>query len=83
MYIFNGRKSPGDSHMRGLPANDRAPTIEENTEISSISRHLYLTNEVLNSLGQNWDSACKKIIDESVGYGQKCKELKNIRTLNR
>ncbi len=47
------------------------------------SENLYLTNEVLESLGYDWNSASKKIVDESDNYGQKSNELKAVMNIDR
>lgn len=47
------------------------------------SENLYLTDEILKELGHDWDSACKRVIQESDKYGQKSEELKKIETWDR
>jgi len=47
------------------------------------SENLYLTDEILSSLGLNWDTACEKVIQQSGNYGEKSEELKKIKSWNR
>jgi len=42
------------------------------------SENLYLTNEVLLSIGLDWRLACEKIINESSRFGGKSEQLRNI-----
>ncbi len=47
------------------------------------SENLYLTDEVLQALGYNWNSATQKVIHESNNFGEKSEYLKTINLWNR
>ncbi len=47
------------------------------------SENLYISDEVLDSLGTNWTNACEAIVDAADQYGDKAALLKTARTWDR
>jgi|APSaa5957512535_1039671.scaffolds.fasta_scaffold27089_5 hypothetical protein len=65
---------------------DKNKKFHETNHIKSIklncheSENLYITNEILHSLGHTWESACDLVIGESSKFGQKSEKLNSIKS---
>lgn len=92
--VFSALREDGASESGfALIDNDKGkPVADVNTPQDHIryiqlscheSENLYLTDEVLNLLGTDWNSAAAKIVAEADGYGQKAPKLKTALTWDR
>jgi predicted ATPase len=70
----------GDKYPDGKPDAKYVPVIRLGCrEIEN----LYLTDEVLQVLGHNWDAACALIEQKAGNYGEKAEALAKIRAVDR
>lgn len=70
----------GDKYPEGKPDAKYVPVVRLGCrEIEN----LYLTDEVLEVLGYNWDTACTLIEQKAGNYGEKAGALTKIRTIDR
>jgi predicted ATPase len=70
----------GDKYPNGLPEAEYVPVIRLTChEIEN----LYLTDEVLEELGYNWNSACEKVRQNAQRFGARERELAEIARIDR